>query len=44
LYVFGGKRGKERLSDIEMYDFDKNSWFKVGNMSKSKSGFGIALM
>lgn len=44
LYVFGGKRGKERLNDIEMYDFDKNTWFKLGTMSKSRSGFGITLV
>lgn len=44
LYLFGGKRGKERLNDIEMYDFDKNVWFKIGTMSKSRSGFGIILI
>lgn len=42
MYVFGGKRGKERLSDIEAFDFDKNCWLKIGTMNRSRSGFGIA--
>ena len=43
LYAFGGKRGKERLSDIEAFDLEKNIWIKIGIMSKNRSGFGITL-
>lgn len=32
------------MNDIEMYDFDKNAWFKIGTMSKSRSGFGTILI
>ncbi len=44
LYVFGGKRGKERLNDIEMFDFYTSIWTKIGTMSRNRSGFGITIV
>lgn len=40
LYAIGGYDGKQRLSTVERYNPDENSWTFVAEMSSPRSGAG----
>ena len=40
IFVFGGKKGKERVSDAQIWN--EKSWKNGSNLRKKRSGFGIA--
>lgn len=42
--IFGGKRGKERVSDIEFYNYSTGKWSRLPPMQKPRSGFGTIVM
>ena len=39
--VFGGKKGKERVNDSEVYDIVSGKWSRTSNMNKNRSGFAV---
>lgn len=41
IFVFGGKRGKERVSDAEIYNASSNRWTKIAPLCKNRSGFAV---
>lgn len=41
IYLFGGKKGKERVSDSEIYNIITNKWSRSETMGKNRSGFAI---
>ena len=44
LYVFGGKKGKERVNDSELYNISTNKWMRFSPMSKNRSGFAVLIL
>ena len=41
LMVFGGKKGKERVNDSEVYDIATGKWSRMASMNKNRSGFAV---
>jgi N-acetylneuraminic acid mutarotase len=41
LYLFGGKKGKERVGDSEVYSIISSRWTKSFSMSRNRSGFAV---
>ncbi len=41
LYLFGGKKGKERVNDSEIYNISTDKWTRFEPMGKNRSGFAI---
>jgi N-acetylneuraminic acid mutarotase len=41
VYLFGGKKGKERVNDSEIYNITTNKWARFEPMNKNRSGFAI---
>ena len=41
LFLFGGKKGKERVGDSEIYNINSSRWTKSFSMSRNRSGFAV---
>ncbi len=41
LFLFGGKKGKERVGDSEVYNVSSSRWTKSFSMSRNRSGFAV---
>jgi hypothetical protein len=41
LYLFGGKKGKERVGDSEVFNLATNKWTRFEAMSRNRSGFAV---
>ena len=41
LFLFGGKKGKERVNDSEVYSLATRKWTKFTHISKKRSGFSV---
>lgn len=41
IYLFGGKKGKERVGDSEVFSLIKNKWNKYTQINKKRSGFSV---
>jgi len=41
LYLFGGKKGKVRVNDSEIYNISTDKWTRFEPMGKNRSGFAI---
>jgi hypothetical protein len=41
IYLFGGKKGKERVGDSEVFSLTANKWNRSNQISKKRSGFSI---
>ena len=44
LLVFGGKKGKERVSDAESFNLSTSKWTRCAPMSKNRSGFAVVAL
>ena len=42
IHLFGGKKGKERVGDTEVFNLGSNRWIKSNTqISKKRSGFSV---
>ena len=41
IYLFGGKKGKERVGDSEVFSVQNNKWTKSSQIGKRRSGFAV---
>lgn len=44
ILIFGGKKGKERVNDSELYNVATNKWSRSSQMSKNRSGFAVVAL
>jgi hypothetical protein len=44
IIMFGGKKGKERVNDSEIYNVGTNRWSNFSRMNKNRSGFAVVVL
>ena len=44
IMIFGGKKGKERVNDSQIYNVATNKWSRFSQMNKNRSGFAVVAL